>query len=71
MYKKICELLNSEKRALITYDELWNILNTDENRLEVIGGNITNRDMMIKVLKELSNKDKIMIDERGEAIYLL
>eukprot|EP01016_Furgasonia_blochmanni_P050634 TRINITY_DN7852_c0_g1_i6.p2 TRINITY_DN7852_c0_g1~~TRINITY_DN7852_c0_g1_i6.p2 ORF type:complete len:153 (+),score=60.08 TRINITY_DN7852_c0_g1_i6:66-524(+) len=72
VYKKIHETLNKGNRALLTYNELWTLIKEDPSRASAPGGNIESREMMVRALVELSNKDRIMLDERGsESIYLL
>lgn len=69
LFKNLVELFNTTKRQVISFDDLWNFLQTKQGGGD--GSDIDSRDKMVKVLIELENNNKIMINQTAEAIYLL
>eukprot|EP01017_Pseudomicrothorax_dubius_P028471 TRINITY_DN3384_c0_g1_i1.p1 TRINITY_DN3384_c0_g1~~TRINITY_DN3384_c0_g1_i1.p1 ORF type:complete len:845 (+),score=264.39 TRINITY_DN3384_c0_g1_i1:66-2600(+) len=72
VFKSLCDYIKSTKKQVVTYDELWEHLQKKgRGGSSEAGSDVESREKMIKILIELENSNKIMINQTSEAIYLL
>jgi DNA replication licensing factor MCM3 len=71
VFKNLVELHKSSKKSVVSYDDLWIYLQTKSVAGGAEGSDIDSREKMIKVLIDLENNNKIMINQTAEFIYLL
>eukprot|EP01017_Pseudomicrothorax_dubius_P003363 TRINITY_DN10464_c0_g1_i1.p1 TRINITY_DN10464_c0_g1~~TRINITY_DN10464_c0_g1_i1.p1 ORF type:complete len:422 (+),score=108.63 TRINITY_DN10464_c0_g1_i1:42-1268(+) len=72
VFKCLCDHIKASKKQVVTYDELWDYLQRRQRSgAPEVGSDVETREKMVKVLTELENGNKIMVNQTSEAIYLL